>query len=83
MRTIGIDLALTAARKAVVADAQGHFLTPALSSYRPLAMRIVDTATLRLGICPPSAGLRSKLEAAYLVPDLESVRTFPTVLRGA
>jgi transposase len=28
MRTIGIDLALTAPHKAVVADAQGHFLTP-------------------------------------------------------
>ena len=28
MRTIGIDLALTAAHKAVVADAQGRFLTP-------------------------------------------------------
>ena len=28
MRTIGIDLALTAAHKAVVADAQGHYLTP-------------------------------------------------------
>ena len=28
MRTIGIDLALTAAHKAVVADAQGHCLTP-------------------------------------------------------
>ncbi len=27
MRTIGIDLALTAAHKAVVADAQGHCLT--------------------------------------------------------
>src|SRR4051812_38769391 len=31
MRTIGIDLALTAAHKAVVADARGHFLTPAFS----------------------------------------------------
>ncbi len=31
MRTIGIDLALTAAHKAVVADAQGHFLTPVLT----------------------------------------------------
>ena len=28
MRTIGIDLALTAAHRAVVADAQGHCLTP-------------------------------------------------------
>ena len=28
MRTIGIDLALTTAHKAVVADTQGHFLTP-------------------------------------------------------
>ena len=28
MRTIGIDLALTAAHKAIVADAQGRFLTP-------------------------------------------------------
>src|ERR687885_2073820 len=28
MRTIGIDLALTAAHKAVVADAQGQYLTP-------------------------------------------------------
>src|SRR5919202_4479306 len=28
MRTIGIDLALTASHKAVVADAHGHFLTP-------------------------------------------------------
>ena len=31
MRTIGIDLALTAAHKAVVADAQGRFLTPVFS----------------------------------------------------
>jgi hypothetical protein len=31
MRTIGIDLALTTAHKAVVADAQGHFLTPVFS----------------------------------------------------
>ncbi|GAC1545957.1 MAG: hypothetical protein NVS2B7_20860 [Herpetosiphon sp.] len=31
MRTIGIDLALTAAHKAVVADAQGQMLTPVLS----------------------------------------------------
>ncbi len=28
MRTIGIDLALTTAHKVVIADAQGHFLTP-------------------------------------------------------
>ncbi len=28
MRTIGIDLAVTTAHKAIVADAQGHFLTP-------------------------------------------------------
>ena len=28
MRTIGIDLALTSAHKAVIADAQGHYLTP-------------------------------------------------------
>ena len=28
MRTIGIDLAVTTAHKAVVADAQGHVLTP-------------------------------------------------------
>ena len=28
MRTIGIDLALTAAHKAIIADDQGHFLTP-------------------------------------------------------
>jgi transposase len=28
MRTIGIDLALTSAHKAVVADTQGRFLTP-------------------------------------------------------
>ena len=31
MRTIGIDLALTTAHKAVIADAQGHFLTPVFS----------------------------------------------------
>jgi transposase len=31
MRTIGIDLALTSAHKAVVADAQGHCLTPVLT----------------------------------------------------
>ena len=31
MRTIGIDLALTAAHKAVIADAQGHYLTPVFS----------------------------------------------------
>jgi transposase len=31
MRTIGIDLALTAAHKAVIADAQGRFLTPVFS----------------------------------------------------
>jgi transposase len=31
MRTIGIDLALTTAHKAVVADAQGRFLTPVFS----------------------------------------------------
>ena len=31
MRTIGIDLALTAAHKAVVADMQGQALTPILS----------------------------------------------------
>ena len=28
MRTIGIDLALTAAHKAIIADDQGRFLTP-------------------------------------------------------
>ena len=31
MRTIGIDLALTSAHKAVVADAQGRYLTPVFS----------------------------------------------------
>ena len=31
MRTIGIDLALTTAHKAVIADAQGHFLSPVFS----------------------------------------------------
>ena len=31
MRTIGIDLALTCAHKAVVADAQGCYLTPVFS----------------------------------------------------
>jgi transposase len=31
MRTIGIDLAVTSAHKAVVADAQGRFLTPVFS----------------------------------------------------
>ena len=31
MRTIGIDLALTSAHKAVIADAQGHYLTPVFS----------------------------------------------------
>ena len=31
MRTIGIDLALTTAHKAVIADAQGHYLTPVFS----------------------------------------------------
>ncbi len=35
MRTIGIDLALTAAHKAVVADARGNFLTSAFSFHTP------------------------------------------------
>ncbi len=33
MRTIGIDLALTAAHKAVITDAQGRFLTPVFSCH--------------------------------------------------
>ncbi len=37
MRTIGIDLALTAAHKAVVADAQGRYLTPVFSVQTSLA----------------------------------------------
>ncbi|GAC1559717.1 MAG: hypothetical protein NVS2B7_34220 [Herpetosiphon sp.] len=31
MRTIGIDLAVTTAHKAVIADTQSHFLTPVFS----------------------------------------------------
>jgi transposase len=35
MRTIGIDLALTTVHKAVIADAQGQFLTPVFSFHTP------------------------------------------------
>ena len=42
MRTIGIDLAVTTAHKAVVADSQGHFLTPVFTFHtspsRPRAL---------------------------------------------
>ncbi len=37
MRTIGIDLALTATHKAVVADAQGRYLTPVFTFHTTLA----------------------------------------------
>lgn len=51
----------------------------ALSIYRSHSMTSAETGTMRESVCPSNANLRGDLEAGYLVPCLESTRTFPTI----
>ncbi len=56
-----------------------QMLDEALSIYRSHSMTSAETGTMRESVCPSNANLRGDLEAGYLVPCLESTRTFPTI----
>ena len=75
MRTIGIDLALTTAHKALVADAQGRFLTPGFSFHTTPADLERLPARARAG--NPATPLQVVMELSGMAVRRITARTIP------